>query len=325
MSRALVIGGTLFIGRALVERLLSDGHDVVVMHRGRGTPFGDRVGEIQCDRNDVDGVQSALHGRSFDLVFDNVYDWERGTTADQVAAAAHACASGLRRYVFTSSVAAYGAGTDHDEHDPLAPPDHPDAYVRNKAESERALFRMRRESGLPVATLRPAFVYGPLNPFYREAFFWDRILADRPIIVPGDGTTLMQFVHVEDVASVARLAAEKDVAIGSAYNLGNDPPLTQVGFVQALARAAGRDARFINVPRDEIARAGGGLFAPPFYFGQVLDLPSLTMKCGRVRAELGLELTPLDDGLRATFDWYQQQDRPRPDFSWEDALLAAFT
>src|SRR4029079_17237223 len=99
MARALVIGGTLFIGRALVEQLLERGDEVVIMHRGRGTPFGSRVGEIQCDRHDIAAVRAALEGERFDVVFDNVYDWQRGTTAEQVTAAAQAVASGLRRYV----------------------------------------------------------------------------------------------------------------------------------------------------------------------------------------------------------------------------------
>ena len=58
MARALVIGGTLFMGRALVDQLLERGDDVVIMHRGRGTPFGSRVGEIQCDRNDTAAVRA---------------------------------------------------------------------------------------------------------------------------------------------------------------------------------------------------------------------------------------------------------------------------
>src|ERR671932_788454 len=78
MTRALVIGGTLFIGRTLVEQLLERGDDVVVMHRGKGTPFGSRVGEIRCDRNDSAAVRAALSDASVDVVYDNVYDWERG-------------------------------------------------------------------------------------------------------------------------------------------------------------------------------------------------------------------------------------------------------
>lgn len=323
MARVLVIGGTLFMGRALVEQLLARGDEVVLMHRGRETPFGDRTGEIICDRNDIGAVRKALADESFDVIYDNVYDWQRGTTAEQVSAAALAAGDGLRRYVFTSSVAAYGGGHDLDETDPLAPADHPEDYARNKAESERALFRLHREHGLGVTTLRPAFIYGPHNPFDREAFFWDRILADRPIIIPEDGSATMQWVHSEDVARAAVLAADTDVANGHAYNLGNFPPVTQLEFVQAVARAAGREARLVHIPRERIQAAGGQLFAPPFYFGVYLDLPPMKVRVERVRTELGMEMRPLDEGLRETYHWYTRQQRPRPDFAWEDNLLAS--
>ena len=116
MARALVIGGTAFIGRNLVEQLLERGDEVVIMHRGSANPYGDRVGEIRCDRNDIPAVHTALDGKRFDLVFDNVYDFQRGTSAEQVVAAATALASGVKRYVFTSSVAVYPmGGATHEE------------------------------------------------------------------------------------------------------------------------------------------------------------------------------------------------------------------
>src|SRR5688572_11927817 len=207
MARVLVIGGNLFIGCALVDRLLERGDEVVIMHRGSGTPYGNRVREIRCDRNDVEAVRAALAGSRFDVVYDNVYDWQRGTTADQVVAAAEAVADGLGRYVFTSSVAAYPPGGEYDEDAPLVPSDYPNPYSAQKADSERALFALQRRNGIPVATLRPAFIYGPHNPFDREAFFWDRLLADRPIVIPEDGLRTMQWVHVGDVARAAMLAA----------------------------------------------------------------------------------------------------------------------
>ena len=323
MARVLVIGGTLFIGRALVERLLERGDDVVIMHRGRGTPFGARVEEIRCDRTDIAAVQRALGGARFDVVYDNVFDWQRGTTGDQVAAAAMATAEGLRRYVFTSSVAVYHPGGEHDEDAELVPPDYPNAYGAQKADSERALFALGRERGIPVTTLRPAFIYGEFNPFEREAFFWDRLLAGRPIIIPGDGRSTMQWVHSRDVVRAAILAAESDVATGRAYNLANSPPVTQVEFVRLLARIADTDARLVHVPRERIQQLGGSILAPPYYFGAYLDIPPITVRADRVREELGLELTPLEDGLRQTYRWYERQKRPAPDYSWEDEALAA--
>lgn len=322
MSRALVIGGTLFIGRALVDRLLERGDEVVIMHRGSGTTYGNRVGEIRCDRTDVAAVRTALAGRRFDVVYDNVYDWQRGTTADQVAAAAEAVADGLRRYVFTSSVAVYPRGGEYDENAPLVASDHPNAYGAQKADSERALFELQRRNRIPVATLRPAFIYGPHNPFEREAFFWDRVLAGRPVVVPDDGRRTMQWVHVHDVARAAILAATDDKAVGHAYNLASYPAITQIDFVRLLAKVADRPANVVPIPREHIERLGGLLYAPPYYFGAYLDIPPITVRADRVRSELGLDLTPLEDGLRETYSWYRQQRRPQPDWAWEDRLLA---
>jgi nucleoside-diphosphate-sugar epimerase len=164
-------------------------------------------------------------------------------------------------------------------------------------------------------------VYGPNNPFDREAFFWDRIRSDRPIIVPEDGARRMQWVHSHDVARAAVLAADNDIAIGHAYNVTSDQSITQIDLVKLLARIAGKPAHLVHIPRAQIQAAGGGLLAPPFYFGVYLDLPPIIARVDRVRSQLGLELTPLEVGLRETYRWYQQQQRPEPDYSWEDHLL----
>src|SRR5688572_16820877 len=104
----LVIGGTLFIGRALVSALLKTGHDVTIVHRKPGHELGKRVREIVADRNDPEGFRAAVAGHRFEVVFDNVYDWQRGTTAAQVESTARSFNDRLIRYVFMSSVAAYG-------------------------------------------------------------------------------------------------------------------------------------------------------------------------------------------------------------------------
>jgi len=323
MARTLVIGGTLFIGRALVPRLLERGHQVTILHRGDSHPFAGKVEQVRGDRNDVESMKRLLADGDFELVFDNVYDWRRGTKAEQVAAPAEACGPKLRRYVFMSSVAAYGDGLDHDEDDPLAPPNWPDSYCRNKAETERALLRLHQEKGFPAVTLRPPFVYGPHNPFEREQFFWDRILADRPVIIPGDGSRLMQLVFVDDLAEAAVRAAERDAAVGRAYNVAQPSPVTQEELVQALALAAGRDVRLVNILRKTLLGLGGKVFEPPFYFGQYYDLPPITLRIDRARADLGFEPTPFQASLGSAFESYRRQDRPQPDFSFDDRALEA--
>ncbi|MGH9657952.1 MAG: NAD-dependent epimerase/dehydratase family protein, partial [Bryobacteraceae bacterium] len=164
--KVLVIGGTLFIGRRLVAELLKDGHEVTVLHRRSKHDLGKRVQNLAADRNDAPAVREALSGRWFDAVFDFAYDWERGTTGAQVEATALACGDRISRYVFMSSVAAYGDGLNHHEGDSLAPDYHPEPYPRNKAVAERALLRLHHRTGFPVVTLRPPYVYGPGNPLY---------------------------------------------------------------------------------------------------------------------------------------------------------------
>jgi nucleoside-diphosphate-sugar epimerase len=324
LTRSLVIGGTLFIGRALVRRLLARGEQVTLLHRGWANPFAGTTDEIHCDRNDVAAVRRALAGRRFDVVYDNVYDWQRGTTAEQVEAAATAVADGLGRYVFVSSVAVYQPGQNLFEDAPLlVAADDPDDYPRNKANTERMLFRVHRERGFPAVTLRPPYVYGPENPFCREAFFWDRLLDGRPILVPEDGSRLMQFVLADDVARAAIAAADTEAATGKAYNVCNDEPVTQDGLVEALAKAAGRWARLVHVPRRRLLEMGGGLFAPPYYFAQYFDMPPITQSNARARRELGFEPTRFEEGLSSAFEWYRRQGRAARDYAWEDRVLAA--
>ncbi len=324
MKRTLVIGGTLFIGRGLVRRLLERGDDVTILHRGAHNPFGKDVREAHADRNDGEAAARILREGNFELVFDNVYDWQRGTPAAAVETAARACGDALERYVFMSSVAAYQEGLDLDEDAPLAPPDDGDAYCRNKADTERMLFRLHAENGFPATTLRPPYIYGPENPFYREQFFWDRIVAGRPVIVPGDGSRLMQFAFVKDLVQAALAAADRPGAVGRAYNIAHEAPVAQRELVIELAKAAGRPApELVFVPREQLAALGGRAFEPPYYFAQYFDMPAISERIARARAELGFEPTPFADGLRASYEWYVSQDRVQADFSFDDKVLAA--
>ncbi|HKD09978.1 MAG TPA: NAD-dependent epimerase/dehydratase family protein [Bryobacteraceae bacterium] len=320
--RVLVIGGTQFIGKLLVKRLLGAGHEVTILHRKPEHPFGRRVRNLTADRNDAASLKAALAGQRFDAVYDVAYDWEHGTKPQHVEATAKSIPGDISRYIFMSSVAAYGDGLNHAEDDPLASDMHQNEYVRNKAGSERALFRMYHESRFPVVTMRPPFVYGPENPFYREAFFWDRITIDRPVIIPGDGNRLMQFVYVNDLVEACFNALTKHTAPGRAFNVADDKPLTQVELVNEFAKAVAKPTTIVRVPREIIARNGGNVFAPPLYFGQYYDVPPITEAVGRVKRVLNVTMTPFATGLKETYRWYtRHREDKRLDFAFEDKLI----
>ena len=319
----LVIGGTGFVGQLLVAELLKAGHSVAVMHRRPKHNLGRRVRNIVADRNDAQSVRTALAGSKFETIFDNVYDWERGTTAGHIESTVRAAGDHIQRYIFMSSVAAYGDGLNHHEGDALAPDDAPELYVRNKAMSERALFRLHQRIGLPVVTLRPPYIYGPGNPYYREAFFWDRLRAGRAIIIPGDGRRLMQFVYVKDLVKSALLVAEEPAAIGHAFNIANPRPISQTEAVEAFAKAARKQTKFVRIPREYIIRAGGHPMGPKMYFGMYLDMPPITLVTAKAQRMLKFKPTDFDAGLKETHRWYLRNHAfPKPDYAFEDAVLA---
>ncbi|MGA8025995.1 MAG: NAD-dependent epimerase/dehydratase family protein [Bryobacteraceae bacterium] len=327
MKRVLVIGGTKFIGRLLVEDLARAGHEVYILHRKSRHSLGKRVHNLVADRNDAAAVRKAVGAIRFDAVYDNAYDWERGTTASQVEATAQIFDGKVERYVFMSSVAAYGDGLNHHEGDALAPDDHPNAYSRNKAMTERALFRMHQRSGFPIVTLRPPFVYGARNPFYREAFFWDRFRAGRPIIIPSEGHRLMQFVYIRDLVQIATKVVEQRNAVGHAFNTANPRPLTQHELVLELARVAQiKEPRLVSIPRELIRRAGGQAMGEKLYFGDYYDVPAITQIITKAQRMLGFKPIEFEKGLKATYRAYlKKRGFPRPDFSFEDELLSRFS
>jgi len=318
--KILVIGGTAFIGKLLVQDLLAAGHRVAILHRKQRRLFDGRVDQLIADRNDSISVQAAVKGRRFDAVYDNVYDWARGTTAEQVEGTARAVShSGLRRYIFTSSVAVYG---DHQlncrETHPLVPVNAPNDYQRNKANSERLLLRMFQKEGLPAVTFRPPYVYGPDNMFYREQFFWDRMRLGRKIVLPGGGRRLMHLVYVKDLVCLAVAALTSESAVGQAFNVAGEAPVSQRTLVRTIAQAGGFQPQLVSVPRKLIHALGGER-----YFAQYFDMPPITEDIGKARRRLGFRPTPLVEGLTETYEWYRKGHKPQvTGFEFEDALLA---
>jgi hypothetical protein len=128
-----------------------------------------------ADRNDPESVRQALHFTSFQVSSTTSttgsaepppLKWKERRKAVMAASGDR-----LTRYIFMSSVAAYGDGLNHHDGDPLAPDDHPEPYVRNKAMSERMLFGCVRIQGFPWShSVRPSFMDRRIR-FIAKLFF----------------------------------------------------------------------------------------------------------------------------------------------------------
>jgi UDP-glucose 4-epimerase len=94
--------------------------------------------------------------------------------------------------------------------------------------------------GMPFTSIRPTYIYGPQNYNDLEAWFFDRIVRDRPIPIPGNGQHFTQFGHVRDLASAMTKVLGNRKAVGQIYNVSGDRYVTFDGLARACAVAAGK-------------------------------------------------------------------------------------
>ena len=312
--RVLVAGGTEFISLHLVQALVRDGHQVVVLNRGRRPgrlPVGVRA--ILADRKDHAALRKALAGDRFDGLVDVTY---APTLGEDVEALLDAPAAvGHVVFVSTGRVYDHARPIPFDEDTPRSL--YWGEYAKNKIAGEDVLLQRHRERGLPVTLVRPTHVYGPLNTRNNETFFFDRLGRGRPVLIPDGGGWLRQFGHVADLADAMAAMLGVPAAFGRGYNVTGEEAITQVGFVELIAEIMGQPLTLVPAPTP----AGGT--AVPFGQNLVYDCHAVYTTT-RVRAELGVRPRySLAAGLAETLEWYRREglDRREIDFGAEDARL----
>ena len=248
----LITGGTGLIGSHLVERLVADGHQVRVLVRPssqRGELADLPVEWVNGDLLDASSLQAAMQGveQVYHLAaaMDDWGPWElfyqtNVTGTENVCAAA--LAAGVRRLVYTSSIAATGL-EDYprlkDESFPYVDPykkgQHP--YCATKALAEQVVRRFHDDDGLPAVILRPTYVYGP-----REhkvgPYIVARVVRRGLRLLPGNGRNWHHWVYVGDLVRALVLAAQPGAPTGRPYLIGG-PLTTATEGWQALTEAMG--------------------------------------------------------------------------------------
>jgi 2'-hydroxyisoflavone reductase len=295
--RILVLGGTLFVGRAVVEAALERGHDVTLFHRGEtGAELFPEVERVLGDR---DGGLDALAGRAFDAVVDT------SGYVPRVVGQACATLAAAGRYCFVSSVSAYAEDATHfdEETGPVDPePDSEDVsahYGALKAACERVV---RDAFGERAFVVRPGLIVGPHDPTDRFTYWVRRFDRGGEVLAPAPPEREVQFIDVRDLAGWMVRALE-DGAAGT-YNATGEPT-TLATVLEECARAAGRAAEVRWVDEALLVEAGVEPYTElPLWipegedpYGRFGGMPN-----GRaVRA--GLTLRPLADTVQATLAW----------------------
>ncbi|MEL6579523.1 MAG: NAD-dependent epimerase/dehydratase family protein [Cyanobacteria bacterium J06621_12] len=234
--RILIMGGTRFIGVYLTKVLVEQGHEVVLFNRGNNPPPVEGVQQIKGDRKDANQLKEKLSGESFDAIFDN-----NGRELSDTQPLVEIFQGQLQHFVYVSSAGVYlpTSQMPHREGDPVDP----NSRHKGKHHTEAYL----AESGIPWTSVRPCYIYGPQNYNDLEAWFFDRLVRNRPIPIPGKGRYITQFGHIQDLVVAMASILGNDTAKGKVYNISGDRYVTFDGLAYACAEAAGKSSESIKL------------------------------------------------------------------------------
>ncbi len=232
--KVLFYGGTRFVGKALVSKLLSKGHEIYVFTRGN-LPVPQNIKHLKGDRlNDEDLKKISDH--SFDLIVDS-----SGRKLEDTQRLLKFSGLPSFRFIYISSAGVY----DNTQLFPVSEDSPIDLESRHigKAKTESWL----KAEGIPFTSFRPTYIYGPGNYNPIEKWFFDRIIHRRSIPVPLDGQTITQLGHVSDLAEAISKSLETDKAINQIYNCSGCKAITFKGLIETAILATGNKVNDFNL------------------------------------------------------------------------------
>ena len=233
----LILGGTRFIGKALLHALISDSeHNIIVFHRGIHESSDDnyRVHHIHGDRDCWNDIK-ALESFSFDYVFDI-----SGEDFKKVQISVDLLQKHCKKYVFCSSSSVYKPKPDFQyiEDDKLNI-DSQDTYIRDKIMSESYVMSNMKN----YVIFRPSKVFGPNNHIARERWFYDKTLACENIKINRNPT--LHLTHVSDVVSGMLYALNENIC-GQVFNISGPEHIRLLDYINLVAKLNNGKANIIN-------------------------------------------------------------------------------
>ena len=256
--KALFIGGTGLISSACVERALAGGWELSLLNRGISKKYPVPPG-ARLLQGDIHGNPEALQTLLSGQTFDTVVDW-LAFTPDDIERDLGLFRDRTRQFIFISSASAYQKPPAHyliNEETPLENPYWD--YSRNKIACENRLMCEYRERHFPVTIVRPSLTYGPSQiPFCVGSWnhpytVIDRMKKGKPVIVPGDGTSLWVVTWNADFAKGFYGLMGLEKAVGEAFHITSDEVLTWDQIYMEAGRAVGVEPDIVHIPSDLLA------------------------------------------------------------------------
>ena len=308
--RCLVLGGTKFLGRYVVESILEHGHEPTLFNRGQTNP--ELFPDVEKLIGDRDGGLDALAGRTFDAVVDT-----SGYLPRVVRATAELLNDGTSRYNFVSSISAYASLDEPgaDEATPLAEleddagEDIATHYGPLKARCEREVEAVYGDRAL---ILRPGLIVGPHDPTNRFAYWVTRVASGGKVLAPDVRNSPIQVIDVRDLAKWIVQSMEKGES-GTYNTVGPETPITFGELLEACVRVAGSDAEIVWVPEEFLDEHGVEPWSDLPLWAHSKEGGGFFEVDGTKAFRTGLRTRPIEDTVSDTLEWaHSAPEAPGP-------------
>ncbi|MBE0636858.1 NAD-dependent epimerase/dehydratase family protein [Candidatus Bipolaricaulota bacterium] len=315
--KLLIIGGTVFLGRAVVEFALAQGHEVTLFNRGQSNT--DLFPEIEQIHGNRDGGLEALAGRTFDACLDTC-----GYVPRIVNAAAQFLKDAVKHYAFVSSVSVYGEPSPEgvDESGVLATMDDPsieeitgESYGPLKALCEAEVSAAFGDRALLI---RPGLIVGPHDVSDRFTYWPWRAAQGGRLLAPGRPDRPIQFIDVRDLATwIVRMLESEETGT---YNTASAPGVfTMESLLQTCCDVSEKACELIWVDDGFLNENEVGAWMElPLWIPEDADIAVgfFDFMVNRAIA-MGLTFRPLGETVRATMDWVLSREE---DHEWRGGL-----
>ena len=325
--KILMLGGTAFLGPAIVDNALARGHEVTLFNRGRtNTHLYPDLEKLVGDRLES---HAALEGRKWDVVIDT-----SGYFPRVVEAAAAALAGNIGQYIFISSVSVYAdfskkGITEDDPVGTVTPEEVAEVDSMRKITGLnygplKALCEQAAEKAFPGKTcnIRPGLIVGPMDKSDRFTYWPVRIQQGGEVLVPDSPDVVTQVIDVRDLGEWIVHCAEQDVT--GVFNATSPPEqLTMGELFETCKEVSGSDAMFTWVTKEFLDEHEVAAWSDmPVWLP--LDGESAGHPFVRVdpAVKAGLVYRPIGETVRDTLDWWANVDQERKDKPMRSGLTA---
>jgi len=323
LMKVLVIGGTRYMGRVAVQRLLDRGDSVTVFSRGRTKPeWWEQVESIVGDRDDREGFVKALSGRTFDAVIDT-----QAFRKEDVEAADRALKGNVGRYLMVSTGSVYGDGKlDFLTHCPFRESDVDWTDLRYdypEGESEYGVGKRHCEkwlienSSLEYTIIRIPAAMGWDDPTNRMWWWVQRVLDGKGIMLPEDHRSPFRTLFSEDAADNWIRAIDSPAVANEVFHIATEEVLSPERWIGLMAEAAGVDCPITWVPGRVIEKqADLKGYTPPMTrsWPYIHDL-------SKAISGFGMKTTPAAVWIERTVAWYRNEYEGKDSSGYEDRVI----